>query len=158
MVDPLRDDDPMPGHEAADPARSPSDVRVDEEAVGYARADLEDALARIRGTIGPSGLGDLDPGPALRPVPDDERRLIEQIRALGDRVERLAAIAEAATERTTDLSTASSRVDERVNRLTDAIEKAQAAQDRSDERMRWLSVAVAVLTVILAASLVVDVL
>jgi hypothetical protein len=155
MADPLRETDALPVQEAVDRDASPREVQADEEAAGYARADLEDALARIRGTIGAHALADIDSGQDPRRTSDDERRVLEEIRSLGDRVERLATVTEAAAERTTDLS---SRAEERGRRLTDAIEKLQAAQDRADVRMRWLSVAVAVLAVILGASLVIDLL
>ena len=157
MADPVSHTDAMPGREVADRAPAPLDIGVDEEGVGYARADLEDALARIRGTIGPRGAEDVGRRQELRPAAsDDERQLVGEIRALSERVDRLATIAEAVDRRTTDLSVASSRYEERLGHLSGAMEKSRAAHDRSASRILWLTVAVAALAVLLGVSIVLD--
>jgi hypothetical protein len=152
MADPINDTDEERGQDAADRERSPQDVAVDEDAVGYARADLVDALSRIRGTLGPRGVGDRDRDTGLRLMPGDEWQLVGEIRALSDRVDRLATIAEAADQRATDLSLASSRYEERLGHLSEAMERSRAAHDRAASRILWLTVAVAALAVILGVS------
>ena len=128
----------------------------DEDAVGYARADLKDALARIRDSMGPRSLDDLDRGGAIERSAD-ERLLIEDVKALGAKLDDLIALAESASVSTGSLAAASTRNEERLAEVTVRFDDVQAAQSRASARLLGLTIALIVLAVIVVAQLVIDV-
>ena len=142
--------------EGATFVRTGREVGGDEEPVGYARADLRDALARIRDTMGPRALDDLGRGRSIDRTADGSMWL-EEVRALGAKVYRLNALLEAASDSTRSLAAASTRNEERLASLSSRIDDAQAAQDRASSRLWGLSIAGVVLGVVACALLIVDI-
>jgi hypothetical protein len=154
MTDQSRESGAILDAEAA-PQGRPAPAALEDEGVGYARADLKDALARIRDTAGPMKLGEAERSRSAED-PEDEGTLVDQVRALGAKVDRLIDVVESARASTGSAVTASATVDEHLAGLSARIEEAQATQARADGRLLGLSIAVVVLTVVVLALLVVD--
>ena len=156
MTDPTRDPGAILDPEAALSDRAGLTGSTEDEAVGYARADLSDALARIRATAGSIHIGDAERVPSMERS-NAEERLADEVRALGAKVDRLVELAESARESTTSARAAAVAVEERLAGVTARIEEAQATQARADARLVRLSTVVTVLTVIVLALLVADI-
>jgi hypothetical protein len=156
MTDQTRESGAILEPEAAPPGRPGLPATADDEGVGYARADLRDALARIRDAAGPRSVDVGDRGRSTERTADD-RILIEEVTALGARVDRLVELVESARESGASALAATKTVEDRLAGLSVRSQEAQATQARANARLFGLSVALVVLTVIVLALLLVEI-